>query len=182
LPNWDYGDNGAYFLTICTAHRQHYFGEIVNSEMQLSRVGQYANECWMAIPSHFPYFFLDEFQIMPNHLHGIIVINKLGSSNLGVFDVAVETGHALSLQQQRNVGEQTTKPTHFRFRNQGRNTISAAVGSFKSAVTKHCNENQLPFGWQSRFHDHIIRNREEFYSIKNYIINNPRNWKDDRFY
>jgi REP element-mobilizing transposase RayT len=182
LPDWNYSDNGAYFLTICTAHREHYFGEIVNSEMHLSIVGQFVNECWKAIPNHFPYFFLDLFQIMPNHIHGIIVINKLDSNNISVFDVAVETGHALSLQQQTNADKQTTKPAHFRFRNQGRNTISAAIGSFKSAVTKYCNENQMESEWQPRFHDHVIQDPEEFYSIRNYIINNPRNWKDDRFY
>jgi REP element-mobilizing transposase RayT len=180
LRNWDYSSNSAYFLTICTTNRQHYFGEIINSEMQLSEIGQYANKCWLAIPDHFPHFYLDEFVIMPNHMHGIVVIEKPYSDNDG-FNVAVETGHALSLQQQTNADEQATKP-HFRFRNQGKSTISSMVGSFKSAVTKYCNENKLPFGWQSRFHDHIIRNSGEFYSISNYIINNPRNWKDDKFY
>ena len=167
LRDWDYSDNGAYFLTICTAHRQHFFGEIINSEMQLSNVGEYANKCWSAIPNHFPFFYLDKFVIMPNHLHGIIVIDKVTDGGF---------------PSQTNADDQTTKTSHFRFRNQGRNTISAAVGSFKSAVTKYCNENRLQFGWQTRFHDHIVRNSEELYSIRNYIINNPHNWKDDRFY
>jgi len=56
------------------------------------------------------------------------------------------------------------------------------TGSFKFAVTKYCNENKLPFGWQSRFHDHIIRDKQEFHRIRNYIINNPANWKEDRFH
>ena len=187
LRSWDYSSDSAYFLTICTARRQHFFGEIINSEMQLSEIGQYANKCWLAIPDHFPNFYLDEFVIMPDHMHGIVVIEKSDVENPAGFDAvgarhAVETGHALSLPgQQTNADEQTAKP-HFRFRNQGKNTISAMVGSFKSAVTKYCNENKLPFRWQSRFHDHIIRNSGEFYSIRNYIINNPRNWKDDRFH
>jgi putative transposase len=170
LRNWDYSSDSAYFLTICTAHRQHFFGDIINLEIQLSEIGQYANKCWLAIPDHFLNFYLDEFVIMPDHIHGIVVIEKPYSDN-GGFN-AVETGHALSLPQ-TNADEQTAKP-HFRFRNQGKNTISAMVGSFKSAVTKYCNENKLPFGWQPRFHDHIIRNSVEFYSIRNYIINNPR--------
>lgn len=180
LRNWDYSSDGAYFLTICTADRQHYFGMVNNSEMQVSEIGQYADKCWRAIPEHFTDFYLDEFVIMPNHMHGIVMIEKRYSDN-GGFNAA-ETGRALSLQRrQRNSGEQTTKP-HFRFRNQGKKTISAMVGSFKAAVTKYCNENKLPFGWQSRFHDHIIRNSGEFSSIRNYIINNPLNWKDGRFY
>jgi len=98
----------------------------------------------------------------------------------------VDTRHALSLRQsdsdQSPQSESKPKQPHFRFRNQGRNTISAMVGSFKSVVTKLCNESRVPFGWQSRFHDHIIRDKDEFYRIKNYIISNPANWKDDRFY
>ena len=180
LRNWDYSSDGAYFLTICAADCQHYFGMVNNSEMQVSEIGQYADKCWRAIPEHFPDFYLDEFAIMPNHMHEIVMIEKRYSDK-GGFNAA-ETGHALSLQRrQTNADEQTTKP-HFRFRNQGKKTISAMVGSFKAAVTKYCNENKLPFGCQSRFHDHIIRNSGEFCSIRNYIINNPLNWKDDRFY
>ena len=99
----------------------------------------------------------------------------------GDFRLAVELGMRF-LPQQTNADDQTAKAPHFRFRNQGKNTISAAVGSFKSAVTKYCIENGFQFGWQTRFHDHILRNSDELYSARNYIINNPRNWKDDRFY
>ena len=186
LLTWDYSSNAADFITMCTPRRQHYFGEIINSEMQLSKIGEYATECWMHIPNHFPYFYLDEFVLMPNHVHGIVLIEKpfIDNSRGSLF---VETTHALSLRQPNFVespplNSDETKPRHFRFRNQGKNTISAMVGSFKSAVTKLCNESKLPFGWQSRFHDHIIRDKDEFFRIKNYIITNPANWKDDRFY
>ncbi|TMI84494.1 MAG: transposase [Bacteroidetes bacterium] len=179
LSTWDYASNGSYFVTICTAHREHFFGEVVNSQMQFSQIGERANKCWRAIPDHFSYFKLDEFSVMPNHLHGIIIIEKPCGNHRGGFN-AVETGHALSLQP--NAGESPKNPNHRRFRNQGKKTMSSMVGSFKSAVTKYCNENNLTFGWQSRFHDHIIRNEDEFYAIRNYIINNPRNWKEDKFY
>lgn len=176
LSKWDYSSNAAYFLTICTASRQHYFGKIINSEMQLSKIGEYATECWMNIPDHFPYFYLDEFVVMPNHVHGIVLIEK---------PYFVETRHAMSLRQpgtkESEQSEPISQPPHFRFRNQGKNTISAMVGSFKSAVTKFCNKNKFSFRWQSRFHDHIIRNKDEFQQIRNYIINNPVNWKEDRF-
>jgi len=170
LRNWDYSWNGAYFITICTVQRRHYFGQIINCEMQLSPVGQHADKCWLAIPDHFPHFYLDTFQIMPDHVHGILVIEQ------PFVNKPAETGDPLSLQ----VTPALSLP-HFRFRNQGRNTISAAIGSFKAAVTKYCNENQFAFGWQTRFHDHIIRNAEELHFIRNYIINNPHNWKHDGF-
>ena len=139
----------------------------------------------MNIPNHFPYFYLDEFVAMPNHFHGIVLIEKPFIDNSRGFNI-VETRHALSLQKSNSEESQQraseSQPLHFRFRNQGKNTISAMVGSFKSAVTKFCNENNLLFGWQSRFHDHIIRDKHEFYRIRNYIINNPANWKQDQFY
>ena len=185
LSNWDYSSNAAYFLTICTANRKHSFGEILNSKMQLSKIGEYAAECWINIPAHFPYFYLDVSVVMPNHLHGIVLIENPFMNN-GRGSDQVETRHALSLQQPDILESQhlelESKPKHFRFRNQGKNTISAMVGSFKSAVSKLCNENKLSFGWQSRFHDHIIRNKNEFYQIRNYIINNPANWRQDQLY
>ena len=183
LSTWDYSSNAAYFLTTCTANREHYFGEIIDAKMHLSKIGVYAAECWINIPNHFPYFYLDEFVIMPNHVHGIVLIEKpyIDNSRGSVIEV---TGHAQSLQQPNTTDTklQESKPPHFRFRNQGKNTISSMDGSFKSAVTKFCNANKLPFGWQSRFHDHIIRDKNEFYRIRNYIINNPSNWKEDRIF
>lgn len=94
----------------------------------------------------------------------------------------VETGHALSLQPQQPAKSESGKQPHHRFRNQGKNTISSMVGSYKSAVTKKCNENNFPFGWQSRFHDHIIPDNDEFNRIRNYIANNPANWEQDKFF
>src|SRR5262245_38528195 len=118
LSNWDYSSNGAYFLTICTANRRKYFGEIINGEMQFSKIGEIANECWRQIPDHFPYFYLDEFVIMPNHIHGIVLIEKPYSDNRKGCNVG-ETGHALSLQQEER--ESLSGRHHFRFRNQGKN-------------------------------------------------------------
>jgi REP element-mobilizing transposase RayT len=94
LQNWDYGWSAAYFVTICTAHRERYFGEIVagldneQSTMQLSEIGKIAVSCWQEIPNHFPFVILDEYVVMPNHVHGIIIISKsdvlVETPNLGV--------------------------------------------------------------------------------------------------
>lgn len=74
------------------------------------------------------------------------------------------------------------QPGKTRFQNQGRDTVSSILGGYKSAVTKHANRLGMENGWQSRFHDHIIRNNDEYQRISNYIITNPANWKDDKFY
>ncbi|MEX0968356.1 MAG: hypothetical protein WD077_14060 [Bacteroidia bacterium] len=71
---------------------------------------------------------------------------------------------------------------HNRFQNIGKNTVSSIIGSYKSAVTKHANRLKLPNAWQSRFHDHIIRNDEEYQHISDYIVTNPAYWQDDKFY
>jgi len=79
LQNWDYGWNGAYFVTICTQDKICYFGEINNCTTQFSEIGEIANKYWQDIPFHFPYVFLDAFVVMPNHVHGVLLklIKKL---------------------------------------------------------------------------------------------------------
>ncbi|GHT51646.1 hypothetical protein FACS189440_20910 [Bacteroidia bacterium] len=91
---WNYGWNAAYFITICTANREHYFGEIVNGNMQLSEIGEIANVLWNEIKNHAKNIELDAFCIMPNHVHGILILtNDENVPN------RVETRHALSLQR-----------------------------------------------------------------------------------
>ena len=171
--------------------------------MYLNEIGTFANNCWTEIPNHFQNITLGEFVVMPNHVHGIIIIDPS----------IVETGHALSPDENNNPVNKKTghalypddnnpvdlpmndllanetghalslRPTtHFRFRNQGKNTISSMVGSFKSAVTKLSRPVNKNFEWQSRFHDHIIRNHDDFLRISNYVLNNPANWDRDKFY
>ena len=77
LPNWDYGSNGMYFITICTQNRVHFFGKIINKKMQLNEIGEMAEKYWNEIPQHFPFVKLDAFVVMPNHIHGILIIDKM---------------------------------------------------------------------------------------------------------
>jgi REP element-mobilizing transposase RayT len=181
-PWHDYAKTGKYFITICTKHRKHYFGKIINRKIELTETGVRVLQDWLNLPMHFQNLVLDEFTIMPNHFHGIIIIDKMDDGicdDKNENDVLVETGHALSLQSTKS---SIPQPKHPRYGNQGKKTVSAMVGSFKSAVTKWCNENNLTFGWQTRFHDHIIRDDSEYHRIRRYIINNPGKWEDDRFY
>lgn len=175
LKNWDYGSNGAYFITICTHHRIHYFGKIISQQIQLTGIGQLAEKYWLEIPNHFPFVELGNFVIMPNHMHGVLIINKPVDDSVGVdgapgmdgSDGAVETRHCLV-----STGILPDR----------KKTISSIVGSYKSVVTKNARIQFNPqFAWQSRFHDHIIRNRISFDRIQQYIANNPENWDKDKF-
>ena len=165
LQTWDYSNNGAYFITICAQDRNHFFGTIQNGNMQLSEIGKLAEQYWMEIPNHFSFVELGNFIVMPNHVHGILIINNLSLSG------SAETRQCLV----STIGSS-------RFQNQGKNTISSIVGSYKSIVTKMSRKINPNFGWQSRFHDHIIRNSKSFDTIQNYIFDNPLNWKNDKFY
>ncbi len=218
---WDYGWNGAYFITICTQNREHFFGEITNGKMKLSHLGVIADLLWHEIPNHAKHVELGDFVVMPNHIHGILIIdnpiliqsrdlgNSGNSGNLGNSGNSgdlgnsgnsgdlgnVQTGHALSLPESESEMESESESKlesemesesasigQKRFQNIGKNTISSIIGSYKSAVTKHANRLGFENGWQTRFHDHIIRNNAEYQCISNYIVNNPSNWKEDKFH
>ncbi len=172
LQSWDYRWAGAYFITICTHNREHYFGEIVNGKMILSNAGVLANVFWYEIKNHSKNVTLGEFVVMPDHMHGILI---LGDSMDDGIDRIVGTRHALSQpsQSEKPIGQQ-------RFQNPGKNSISSIIGGYKSAVTKHANRLEIPFRWQTRFHDHIIRDQKSFDNISNYIRNNPAKWEEDK--
>jgi len=164
---WDYGSNAAYFVTICTANRAHDFGEIADGKMTLAPLGQSAMDCWNEIPAHFPFVVLDEFVVMPNHVHGIVVIDKPD----GGPDATVETQYLASLPNQ---------PKN-RFSPQSQN-LASIVRGYKIGVTKYARQNNTPFAWQARYHDHVIHNSGEHERIRNYIRENPQKWAEDSFY
>jgi REP element-mobilizing transposase RayT len=161
LRNWDYASAGWYFVTICTQGRMCFFGEVNDHEMHLSAIGAAAFDCWQAIPSHSPpNVHLDVFVVMPNHLHGIIVIED------------VEKVEDTRRQPSSNLLSQISPQ---------RGSLGAVIRSYKSAVTRWCGLNHhLAFAWQPRFHDRIIRDAAELMHIRAYIDNNPANWDTDR--
>lgn len=160
LQNWDYSSEGFYFITICTYKRMPYFGEIINGKMKLSEIGVVVQKYWHEIPMHYKNILLDEFTIMPNHIHGVLIVN---------FKMPVETCHGMSL------------PSTNAFSKPISGSISIIINQFKSAVKRHCNRNNHPnFQWQSRFYESIIRNEEQLNNVRNYIIQNPIKWKFDR--
>ncbi len=169
LKNWDYRNNGAYFITINTGYRKHFFGEIINSEMQLSPIGEYAEKFWMEIPNHFPFVELGNFVVMPNHTHGILIINNVESLQCNDIDKSLHCNDSTTNQYYSDISPKS-------------GSISTIVRSYKSVVSKHARLLNPEFNLQPKFHDHIIRNSESFERIQNYIENNPSNWKEDKFY
>ena len=165
LQNWDYGWNASYFVTICTRNRQNFFGEIVNGKMHYSEIGKIAQRFWREIPDHFPFVILDAFVVMPNHVHGIIIINKINDGR------NVETQNYASLQSQ---------PKN-KFGPQSQN-LASIIRGYKTGAKKYATMNFIDFSWQPRFNDHIIRNNHSFDKIRNYINTNIKNWKTDEFH
>lgn len=159
LKEWDYSEEGWYFVTICVKNHACVFGKIKNGICELNEIGRMVQKFWEATPNHFVSTELDEFIIMPNHLHGIIVINK-----------KVETQHCCVSTRKSNTFYYL-KPA----------SLSVIIRSFKSICTREINKKfpDLHFQWQSRFYEHIIRSTESLEKIQKYIHFNAEKWEDD---
>lgn len=153
LPYFNYASSGLYFVTICSYNRESIFGEISKSKITLSTVGKHILECLENIPKKFSYINIDEFIIMPNHVHIIFGINNPDE------DVAL-------------------KDKQFQI---GKRSLSLIVRNFKSIVTLLSRRDLSDIKvWQPRFYDRIIRNEKELQAIRKYIQDNPLRWEQDR--
>jgi putative transposase len=210
LQTWDYGSHGAYFITICTQNRQHFFGEIIDSTIQgesimyLNDMGKMAEKYWMEIPQHFPFISLGNFVIMPNHMHGILIIDnptvvqtRLIASpqiipQIETNDPSKEKTRLIAslsestkpLTPTENDSPPTTKTGGITGDKNPmfHENISRIIRWYKGRCSFEIRKIHSDFGWQSRFHDHIIRNATSFENIQNYISNNPQNWNKDKFH
>jgi len=163
LQNWDYSSNGYYFVTICTKDRKHYFGEITNNEMRLSEIGKIAQKYWLEIPNHFLFVILNEYKIMPNHIHGILIINKMVS--------------VVPIVETPKLGVSTD---NIKTNNWKSGCLGAIINQYKRICTIQIRKKNINFSWQLRFYDHIIRDEKSFNLIKKYIKDNSLNWDSDR--
>ena len=135
--------------------------------MRLSTIGAYARECWLAIPQHTDHpVVLDEYIVMPNHLHGILVLGPVETLHC---NVSTGPGNVSTTRDPDDAHSQMSPHA---------GSVGAMIRSYKSAVTYWCNRNGFPaFAWQPRCHDHIIRDENELARIRQYIRNNPANWE-----
>ena len=167
LAGFDYGREGAYFVTICTHNRAGLFGEIVNGEMRLNVVGQVAATCWLGIPAHFPHVRLDTYTIMPNHVHGII---WLGANPMAVSPSAPPVG-AKNLSPLLPRASVVRSPSK---------TVGSIVRGFKIGVTKWVRANTDVWEvWQRNYYEHVIRNDAALNRLRQYIMDNPARWAED---
>ncbi|TSC60778.1 MAG: hypothetical protein Greene041662_81 [Candidatus Peregrinibacteria bacterium Greene0416_62] len=158
LRGWNYAQQGVYFVTICTKGRAHWFGEIRRGIMGLSGVGCIVNAFWESIPEHFPHVSLDAFVVMPNHVHGILMLER--APPIANFTAPMSRIH---------------RPIP--------GSIGSIIGQWKTTCTKRiwslgCTD----FGWQPRFHDSVVQTDHALENIRSYIQNNPRMWERDRNY
>ena len=161
LPGFDYSGEGEYFVTICTANHREYFGEIVKGKMILSEMGELVDKIWTAIPAKFENVWLDAYQVMPDHLHGIIIL-KEGEHLINQMPTSIQ------------------KPIfNSGINNNPMESMGASLGKiirwFKGRLKYESKKINPDFKWQSRFYDRIIRDDKEFYFISEYIANNPVN-------
>jgi hypothetical protein len=183
LQHWNYGWNAVYYVTICTHHRLCFFGEIMDGKMELSKIGSLANKYWLEIPAHFPFVKLRAFVIMPNHVHGIIMIDKTDDSDDGnslddpVCDpvagsiVAVETLHATSLRHkqqnkqhnnQQNL-QQWCQQTQSKFLQINKNEQMAAISPKQGSLSAIIRSYKSAVTQNARFIDSDFAWQSRFY-------------------
>jgi len=177
LLNWDYGSNAYYFVTICTQDRLCFFGDVVNSSMILNYPGKIVESIINQIPEQFQYTRNGEFIIMPNHIHIIIQINK--SKEILDIDGKDVINQVLTndTRATKSYGGITGIKNPMLHQN-----LPRIIRWFKGRVTYEIRKSVPDFAWQSRFHDRIIRDKNEWFAVTNYIKNNPANWEKDEFY
>jgi putative transposase len=174
LKNWNYAASAAYFITIGTANRIQFLGEITKNEDSNTfiptQIGIEANKQWVKIPEIRPdmNIKLGAYQLMPNHLHGIITIG-INQYNEHFYFNSIESENPLEIK-----GNYLTTPNKF---GPISHNLPAILRGFKSKVSKFATENNIDFKWQGRFNDHIIRSKIEYDEITEYIIQNPTNWE-----
>jgi REP element-mobilizing transposase RayT len=170
LPDYDYSQNGAYFITICAYQRQRIFGEIENSAVILSQIGEIIDEEWERTPILRPEIELGAYVIMPNHFHAIVHIIENNNSQSRV----VAYGYTPLPEM----------PTKSEFRSPSR-TIGSLVRGFKASVTTRINTQRNTPGspiWQRNYYESVIRSEEAYAQIEGYILDNPLNWLTDKEY
>lgn len=172
LKGYDYSQAGAYFITLCTQDRACLFGKVVNGEMRLNDAGRMVLAEWNRLPERFPHLVLDAFVVMPNHVHGILVITDPAPTAPTVGATVATVGATPTVGATTRVAP----------------TVGNIIGAFKSRVTVEYIRGVKTSGWppfrgrlwQRNYYEHIIRNERALNAIRQYILQNPQRWQMDR--
>jgi putative transposase len=187
LKNWDYGNPGMYFITICCKNRVSYFGRIISNKketsatkpvdtnnhcnpvsvttpcLQPTEMGRIAAEEWLKTARIRADMSIElgPFIVMPNHFHAILIIGSNAYNTHQAAGKVPDTGNRFAPQQKN---------------------LASVIRGYKSAVTSYANKNKIVFWWQANYYEHIIRSYQAFINISEYIDNNPAKWQHDIFY
>jgi len=195
LKGYDYTRDGTYYVTICTQDRARVFGAVVDGKMRLNAYGRKIADCWLWLAEQYPYVGLDEWVVMPNHFHGIILITDGADA-----DDRTDAGDGGGADADDRRGGSRTAPTGPRNASAGpcgiptgsvgpptvptnRKPLGRLVGAFKTVFAKHVNEIRSTPGaklWQRNYYEHVIRDDLSLRRIREYIANNPSRWILDR--
>ena len=173
MPGFDYSACGCYFVTICIKQREmNSFGKIINGKIELSPIGEIAIKCWLEIPVHFSNIRLDDFVIMPDHVHGIVIIlHNVGNANLRSLRTTIAPDQKVSIHAKKITSDRSKM------------LLPKIMQNFKAAVTREINK--YPdgdfFAWQKSFYDHIIHSQKELFQMRKYIHENPIRGTEEPF-
>jgi len=180
LKEYDYSQSGLYFITICTRKKENILGEIKNGKMLLNECGQIAYDEWFELPKRFYIGKSDVFVVMPNHIHGII---QIVGGRAPARDAPTTTNGEMGVQDDNAIiGETGTRNDNAGV------TTGNIVGAYKSLVANRClhiyKSKNIIMGklWQRNYYEHIIRNEKDYKQISEYILNNPINWQEDKYF
>ncbi len=164
LPKYDYRQKGVYFVTLCTHENSKIFGSIRDGQVRLCELGTVVRDEWLHVAEARPNIQLDHFVVMPNHMHGLIIIEDSHNTNTMPVDSASREGQSKTLLS---------------------GSLGAIIGQFKIAVTRRAKLNQICSRrriWQRNYHEHIVRNEISLNEIRQYIVENPARWLEDSLF
>lgn len=168
LQDYDYAQAGAYFVTICAQNRECLFGKVMDGKMMLNDTGRVAQAVWDGLPGRFPTIELDQFVVMPNHLHGILVL--VGTQFIAPTIPRQGVINRAPTMMQQGQGVINRAPT-----------LGEIVRTFKAATARQIRLVGLSeFGWQRNYYEHVIRDEDSLNRIREYIATNPLRWELDR--
>lgn len=176
LKGYNYSQSGWYFITLCTKNRERLFGKVIDGKATLNELGKIAEDEWKKTGEIRKNTIIDQYVIMPNHLHGII----------GIVDGETRSVRAYcdTPRREPQLAAQPYTPQPAGFQSPSK-TIGAIIRGYKGAVTKTINTIRKTPGasvWQRNYYEHIIRDEPELNRIRNYILQNPLNWDEDKFF
>ena len=180
LKGYDYAQEGVYYVTVCVGERACLFGDVRDGEMMLNDAGRTVDKWWSELPQKYNTVKIDEYQVMPNHLHGIIMIvenDETGDVGAGFPRPVNDKGRGNRAPKGR--GNRAPKG-----RGNRAPTLGQIIAYFKYGTTKQINMIRNTPGvrlWQRNYYEHIIRSERDLTRVREYIINNPGKWVEDEY-